>query len=71
MKYLLYFNSTAYNKGYSFLWLDNRASLLYLDRELVNGTMKAAIQKDIKFNRNSTSRETGVHFDNGRGLLIA
>lgn len=50
---------------------ENRANLPYLDRGLVDGTMKAAIQKDRKRNKNNTSGVTGVHFDSERGLWVA
>ena len=50
---------------------ENRISLPTLDRGLVDGTMKAAIQKDRKRNKNNTSGATGVHFDSKRGLWVA
>lgn len=50
---------------------ENRASLPNLDRGLVDGTMKAAIQRKRKHNRNNTSGVTGVHFDRERKLWIA
>lgn len=45
---------------------ENRINLPTLDRGLVDGTMKAAIQKDRKRNKNNTSGATGVHFDSKR-----
>ena len=42
---------------------ENRISLPTLDRGLVDGTMKAAIQKDRKRNKNNTSGATGINFD--------
>ena len=50
---------------------ENKVSLSKLDRELVDGTMKAAIQKNRKTNRNNTSGVTGVYFDGDRGLWVA
>ena len=50
---------------------ENRVNLPNLDRGLVDGTMKAAIQKDRKHNENNTSGVTGVHFDSKRGLWVA
>ena len=50
---------------------ENRANLPNLDRGLVDRTMKAAIQKDRKHNKNNTSGVTGVHFDSKRGLWVA
>ena len=46
---------------------ENRINLPTLDRGLFDGTMKAAIQKDRKRNKNNTSGATGVHFDSKRG----
>lgn len=49
---------------------ENRINLPTLDRGLFDGTMKAAIQKDRKRNKNNTSGATGVHFDSKRGLTM-
>lgn len=50
---------------------ENRANLPTYDRGLVDGTMKCAIKKDRKLNKNNTSGVRGVHFDKDRGLWVA
>ena len=50
---------------------ENRASLSSLDRGLVDGTMKCAIKKDRKLNKNNSSGVRGVHYDKDRKLWVA
>ncbi len=50
---------------------ENRSNLSALDRGLIDGTMKSAIKKDRKMNKNNTSGIRGVHFDKDRGLWVA
>lgn len=50
---------------------ENRASLSSLDRGLVDGTMKCAIKKDRKLNKNNSSDVRGVHYDKTRKLWVA
>lgn len=50
---------------------ENRESLPKLDRGLVDGTMKCAIKKDRRLNKNNTSGVRGVHFDKARRLWVA
>lgn len=50
---------------------ENRASLSSLDRGLVDGTMKCALKKDRKLNKNNSSGVRGVHYDKDRKLWVA
>lgn len=50
---------------------ENRASLSSLDRGLVDGTMKCALKKDRKLNKNNSSGVRGVHYDKNRKLWVA
>lgn len=50
---------------------ENRASLSSFDRGLVDGTMKCAIKKDRKLNKNNSSGVRGVHYDKDRKLWVA
>ena len=50
---------------------ENRASLSSLDRGLVDGTMKCALKKDRKLNKNNASGVRGVHYDKNRKLSVA
>ena len=50
---------------------ENRASLSSFDRGLIDGTMKCAIKKDRKLNKNNSSGVRGVHYDKDRKLWVA
>lgn len=50
---------------------ENKASISSLDRGLVDGTMKCAIKKNRKLNKNNSSGVRGVHYDRDRKLWVA
>ena len=50
---------------------ENRARLPSLDRGLVDGTMKCALKKDRKLNKNNSSGVMGVHYDKTRKQWVA
>ena len=50
---------------------EDRVSLSSLDRGLIDGTMKCALKKDRKLNRNNILGFRGVHYDKNRKLWVA
>lgn len=50
---------------------ENRANLSSLDRGLVDGTMKYALKKERKLNKNNSSGVRRVHYDSARKLWVA